>query len=408
MAIGQTTSTLTTVMGAYYDKLFLEWEMQLLRMQQFAQKRPLPSNMGKTVYFSGYRPLAKVTTALTEQTNPTTPKSFEARQISATVAEWGDTVKMGKLLELTKLDPGIEQQTRLVADQAARSLDYQLMKEVCYNGIYGISAANVTTDNRTVTVASSSTNSTRAFVLKAANHLSDAFIGSVVTVVADTNTATSDKTTLYGYAGRVSAWTSDETNGDTFTLASDGSPGLAAAESFQSGTQVHIATQNNLSTETMTTSLVARAQAQLVLNRAPMFADGYYNAVWSPLVSRDFKGDTTWVNAASYSAINSLYVGEVGRWFGFRVVETTQPYRESTAGVEADGSGAVYHNLFLGRDAFGHTELSGTNQRLIYVTQGNDKTDPLDMYSLFGWKQIFANKALNANWAVSVMTVAAS
>jgi len=407
MAYGQTTSTLTTSLGAYYDKMFLTMETQLLRMVQFAQRRPLPSNQGKTAYFTGYRPLAKVTSALTEQTNPTTPKSFESRQISATVAEWGDTVQMGKLLELTKIDPGIERQVEIVADQAARSIDYQVMREVCYNGIWGISAANVTTDNFTATVVSSASNSTVTFCLL--HVTSDAFAGSVVTVLADNSTASrEDNVTLYGYAGRVKTYTSGTTN-DVWVLASDGAPGLAAPGTFGSGVQVHIATQNNIDTSSiLTTALVGRAQAQLIQNRAPMFSDGYYNAVWSPLTSRDFKTDTTWVNAASYSAINELYKGEVGRWFGFRVVETTNPYRESVAGVEADGSGAVYHNLFLGREAYGHTELAGKNQRLIYVNQGPDKTDPLDLYSLFGWKQVLANKALNANWAVSVMTGAAA
>ena len=41
---------------------------------------------------------------------------------------------------------------------------------------------------------------------------------------------------------------------------------------------------------------------------------------------------------------------------------------------------------------------------MIYVVQGSDKTDPLDQYTIVGWKQYFARKALNARWAVSVMT----
>lgn len=403
MAYGQTTGTLTTSLGAYYDRLFLTMETQLLRMIQVAQKRPLPANNGKTAYFTGYRPLAKVTSALTEQTNPTTPKSFESRQISVSVAEWGDTVKMGKLLELTKIDPGIERQVRIVADQAARSLDYQLMKEVCYNGIYGICAANVTTDNQTLTVTSSSSNSTVTFIT--AHVTSDDYIGSVVTVVADNAVADrEDNVTLYGYAGRVKTWTSGD-SADTWLLYSDGSPGLAAPGTFGSGVQVHVACMDNVTTANiLTTSLVGRAQAQLVVNRAPMFPDGYYVGIWSPLCSRDFKTDTTWTNAASYSNIEELYKGEVGRWFGFRIIETTQPYRESVNGAEDDDGGAVYHNLFVGQEAFGHTELTGPNQRNIYVNQGPDKTDPLDLYSIFGWKQVVGNKALNANWAVSVMT----
>jgi N4-gp56 family major capsid protein len=237
----------------------------------------------------------------------------------------------------------------------------------------------------------------------AAHVTSDAFTGAVATIVADNDTASrEDNVTLYGLSARVSTYTSGATN-DTWVLDTT-MPG-----SFGSGVQVHIATQNNITAASvLTTALVGRAQAQLVVNRAPMFSDGYYVGVLSPLVSRDFKTDTTWVNAASYSNIEELYKGEVGRWFGSRIVETTQPYRETVAGVEADGTGAVYNNLFVGQEAFGHTELAGPNQRMIYVNQGPDKTDPLDMYSIFGWKQIVGNKALNANWAISIMTGAAA
>lgn len=404
--LGQTTTTLSTSLGKYYDKLFLTWEEQLLRMKQFAQMRPIPAHTGEQVFFTGYRPLALVTSALTQQTNPTTPKSFESRQISATVKEWGDTVKMGKLLELAKLDPGVEEQVRIVADQAARTLDYQMMREVCYNGIYGISAANVSTDNRTVTVASSSTNSTVKFVVTTTSHHSAAWVGAVATVIYDPSMGgIQTGNTLWGYAGRVSVYASSDAAGDTYTLSSDGNPGLAAPESFSSDMKVHLAKLENItSANVLTTELIRRAQRDLTNFRAPFIRNGYYAAVITPDSGYDFKGDTTWVSAAQYSNVEELYRGEIGRWFGFRFVETTQPYRETTSGVEARLTGTVWHNLFMGANGFGHTELMGANQKLIYINQGPDKTDPLDMYSIFGWKQIFANKALTAPHVVSIMT----
>jgi hypothetical protein len=412
VAQGQTTATLTNVLGTYYDKKFIEWEKQLLRMTQFAQQRPIPAHGGKTVQWTGYRPLPLVTAALTEATNPTTPGSFEARSITNTVAEWGYTVKMSKLLELTKLDPGIEEQVNLAADQAARTLDYNAMLEVCRNGIWGVVPTPAATSNTiVVTCVSSASHSTNRFV--ATPHYSKTgattWVGAVATVLTDAY-YTTGRLHKYGYAGRVSSWVSKGSSGqggagrDVWMLKTL-APNRACPVAFQSDDTIRIVSQSGLSaTQVLSSSGVRLAQRDLVNNRAPSFGDGYYAAVISPDTGYDFKGSSTWVNAMSYSNIEELYRGEIGRWFGFRFVETTQPYRETTLGVAGFGSGAIYHNLFMGRNAFGHTKLEGESQKLIYINQGPDKTDPLDMYSIIGWKQVFANRQITAPHIVSVMT----
>lgn len=409
MTRGQTTGQLDSVLGAYYDKRFIEWERHMLRMKQFAQERPLPGNIGKTVYFTGYRPLPLVTSALTEGSSPTN-SSYEARQINATIAEWGWTVKMTKLLELTKLDSGIEEQVRLSSDQAARSLDYQMTKEVVRNGIWGLVPAMTATNYVKGTVVSTASNSTSVFCLDTHvdSAFSDLWMGAVVTLVKDRplNTAQvgTDQTIKYGWSGRTTAYVSKGTTHggagrDKWTVTA------AAPEAFQSGDEIRIVSQNSLdTTSVLSTSPIAMAQRDLVNNRAMPYANGYFGAVVSPFPSMDFKRDATWTDAGTYSNVDQLWRGEIGRWFGFRFVETTLPGREDTDGTENVTSGAVYHNLFFGQNSFGHTKLQGANQRLIYVVQGEDKSDALDMYSIVGWKQVFANKALTAPHAVSVMT----
>lgn len=402
MAKGQLTTELPQALGQYYDRKFIAWEKQLLRMKQFAQERPLPGNTGTTIFFTGYRPLPLQTTALTENASPTATQ-LEARQISATVEEWGYTVRMSKLLEMTKLDKGVVQAVELSADQAARTLDYQMTREVVRNGIWGIVANTVATDTITVTLASSASNTTSVFVAVAHNSRAT-WVGAVATVVLDNADQTSDRTTKYGYAGRISAYVSRAAGRDVFTMNTT-APHAAAPEAFQSGDQVRIVSQNGLTATTvMSTTFIAQAQRDLVNNRARMYGNGFYGALISPFPAMDFKRDTTWTNANQYSNIGELWRGEIGKWFGFRFVETTLPGREDTDGTENTEAGLVYHNLFFGRDSFGHSQLKGANQRLIYVVQGPDKSDALDMFSIVGWKQTFANKALTAPHAVSLMT----
>jgi hypothetical protein len=275
------------------------------------------------------------------------------------------------------------------------------------NGIWGIEATGEATNTITVTVVSEDTsNTTSTFVADAHNSNENGWVGAVATVIADGGTSAT-RTTKYGYAGRISAWTSAD-SGDLWTLNTT-APHAAAPERFQSDDTVRIVKQGDLAaTDVLTTSLIRRAQRDLKNARALRFGQ-YYAAVVNPDTVMDFGSDTTWVNAGSYSNITQLWEGEIGRWWGHRFVESTLPGRESTSGTEDVNSGAVYHNLFLGRNAFGHTDLEGgANNKKIYVVTGEDKTDPLDQYTIVGWKQYFANKALNARWAVSVMTGASA
>lgn len=389
--------------SVHYDQSFMEWEKQLLIMSQFAQKRPLPGGKGTVAHFKGYRPFELVTSALTEGTAPTTHGAFEVRDIQATVAEWGSTAKMSKLLELTKLDRGLMANIELVADQAGRSLDYQTTREVVRNGIWGITASGAATDTITVTVASSASNSTSVFIATTHNSNDLSWVGAVVTTKADSTTVGATRTTKYGYGGRVLTWTSAD-SGDKWTLNTT-APHAAALETFQSGDTVRVVGQRRLAaTNVLTTALMRQAQRDLKKARATPFGQ-YFVGILNPDTTADAMNDTTWVGAQQYSNINQLWLGEVGRWFGFRIMETTLPGREDTDGTENVNSGAVFQNLFIGRNAFGETDLEGgANSQLIYVNNQPDKTDPLNQYSIVGWKQYFARKALNARWAVSIMT----
>jgi N4-gp56 family major capsid protein len=399
MATGQTTSTLSTVLGRYYDKKFIEWEKELIRMQQFAQMRPLPKHSGKTIFFSGYRPHAIVTSALTENTG-STENSYAARQINATVAEYGDVHRMGTLLSMTKLDPALTEQVQLDADQAARSVDYFMMQEVCRNGIWGINPTPARINTITATVINTASNSTVAFKFAMALATDD-ITGGVATVVSDGGVDATNSV-KYGYAGRIASIATSATH--VFVTLSSAAPGRAAGEAFASNDVIRIVGWNGMtdtSTNKTDTGAVRLAQRDLVGNRARAYGDGYYGALTNPWTDYDFKGDTTWVNAASYSNISALWRGEIGRWFGFRFVETTQPWRETVNGTAALTTGNVYFDLFFGQDSFGHTNLEGQDQ-IVYVHQGADKRDPLDMYSLVGWKRIFANRALTAPHAVAI------
>jgi len=408
MAVGSIT-TATGSLLRYYDKLLLDWEKPQLRMMQFAQKRPCPANTGTAVYFTGYRPLAKPTAAISAEESGAVQTRFGTRQITATVAEWGLTARMSKLLSMVKIDPGFEEQISLVADNASRTLDYQLQKLIAKQGSWGLSISGTTSDHQTVIVSNGSTTSsgTSGFYTTAAtsfytgvSNLGD-WGGAYATVVSDIGSSNSTDTIKYGWAGRVTSVTPFPTSGD-YVLLSTTAPAIAAPEAFTAGDRVRLVCQSNAYASNMSSTHFARAQRDLIMNRAVPFGGGYYAAGIPAAMLYSMKLDPTWVAAGQYSATEQLYRGEVGRWYGSRVYEMTEPYRETDAGVEDEASGAIHHAFFTGKNAFGHTELEGGSQKLYVVNGQADSNEPIPRNAYVSWYHVFAQRALTAPWCVAV------
>ena len=116
------TSTLSSTMQTYYDRKLLQDMKPKLVHYQFGQKRPLPKNNGKTINFRKWTPFAANTTALSEGTPPD-GQALSMTNLSTTIAQYGDYVKVTDLLDMTALDPVINDATELMADQAALSVD---------------------------------------------------------------------------------------------------------------------------------------------------------------------------------------------------------------------------------------------------------------------------------------------
>ena len=409
MAIGSITTTATTLLGRYYDKLLIEREKPQLRMMQFAQMRPCPANSGVSVYFTGYRPLAKPSSALSDQEAPPTSVRFGSRQISATVAEWGLTARMSRLLSMTKIDPGFEEQVAIVADNASRTLDYQLQKLLAKQGVWGLPVGIRTSSIQTVTVSDGGgvSGTTSGFYTTAATAFNTAtsnivsWVGAYATVISDAPTA-SGGAIKYGWAGRVTEVVSLPTTGD-YVAVSGTAPCVIAPEAFAAGDKIRLVATSSAFASNVGSTHFALCQRDLIMNKAVPFAGGYFAAGIPADILYSLKTDSTWVNAASYSGISDLYRGEVGRWYGCRIFEMTEPYRETALGVEAEGTGYISHSFFMGKNAFGHTELEGGQQKL-YVTNGvPDSYEPIPRNSYVSWYHVYAQKALVAPWCVDLL-----
>lgn len=120
----QTTNTagLSPTMQTYYDKKLLARLLPELFHLKFAQKRPIPKNGGKTINFRQFTALPLATTALTEGVKPA-GNALTMTQKTGTVAQYGDYIEISDVLDMTAIDPVLDETADLLGEQSAQTLD---------------------------------------------------------------------------------------------------------------------------------------------------------------------------------------------------------------------------------------------------------------------------------------------
>lgn len=128
----QLTTGLTQEMSTYYEKVFLARAEYEYIYSQGLQKRMQPANEGKTVVFTRHTPLATVTAALTEGVNPS-EVNLTATNVSATLAEYGTTVKISRFLSETSIDTNNKEKIEVIGQNMGETLD-ELTRNELFTG----------------------------------------------------------------------------------------------------------------------------------------------------------------------------------------------------------------------------------------------------------------------------------
>lgn len=124
-------ATQTTILGGlsaemktYYDRQLLARALPNLIHSQFGQVRPLPEGTGKSIEFRRFSSLS-TTGALTPITEGVTPggNSLTASAVPASVNQYGDYITGSDLLDLTAIDPIMDQTAQLLGEQAGNVID---------------------------------------------------------------------------------------------------------------------------------------------------------------------------------------------------------------------------------------------------------------------------------------------
>lgn len=167
------------------------------------------------------------------------------------------------------------------------------------------------------------------------------------------------------------------------------------------GTETEVTSRADLDkTAMLTVDVIKQVVAKLRAQNAPTI-DGKYVGIIHPYVAYDVMSDPNWNEAHKYAKPENLFEGEIGEIAGVRFVETTEAKIYSGEGCPAGL--AVFGTLFLGKNAYGVTEIEGGGLQTIVKQKGSAGTaDPLDQRSSVGWKAIKTAELLIENYLVRV------
>jgi N4-gp56 family major capsid protein len=338
MTVTLTTDTgIAGMVGNYYDHVFLERLEANLVYDKYGEQRPLPENQGNTIVWHRLNnPIAG--TVLGEGSTPGA-SVVSATKVSATLVFYGDL--------------------RSISDQVTNTAVCPVVEETVQALGYG---AALTKDN----------------------------------IIAD----------KIGYGSAASTGVTDSTSTKIPSVWSQGFPvyegnsGTAYWPSSGLATGLIVGYFSTIATIGHIRKCVTHLKG---LNAIP-FADNLYKGVIHPLVSDHIRQDTTFPTWMAYNNLQAMTKGKLG------VIERVD-FEESSNAINVavlasawstgytSGGGTLYGTLIFGKGAYGVTKLGAKDAR-IQVTTGADKTDPLNQYTLVGYKLAMASKVLNPSSGV--------
>lgn len=129
----QTTGNLSNVIMSYYERMFLDRLVVKFHFDKFGKKKTLGQHQGKSVTWNRFANIAEDIDELTESETPN-GTSMSTSQIAATLKQYGQYVTCSDFLELTAINPMIEDMVEGLGYAAGKSLDALTRNEVDANG----------------------------------------------------------------------------------------------------------------------------------------------------------------------------------------------------------------------------------------------------------------------------------
>lgn len=382
-----TGNDLSPEMKTYYSTYLIRLAEPLLVHDQFGQRHPIPKNGGKTIEFRKYDSLPKALTPLTEGVTPS-GQNLNVSTITATIAQYGGYVELSDLLMLTAIDNNLMEATRLIADQAGRTLD-TITREVLVGGTnvqYGAGSKTA----RSALVGGEATGNDYMSV--------DAIRRAVRTLKVQ------NAKRINGYYVAIihPDVSYDLINDPKWEAVKDYDPadwyegeiGRIAGVRFVETTEAKVFYAENLAGDDRTLAVNGAVSASTTVN-----FDG------GTVAAHDLKGRII----QFYDNTNGWQVGEVSdnttSAITLKSALTIKDNAVIYPGEAGQGGRAAYATLVLGSDAYGVTEVEGGGLQHIVKQLGSAGTaDPLNQRATVGWKATKTAERLVEQYMVRIET----
>jgi N4-gp56 family major capsid protein len=172
-----------------------------------------------------------------------------------------------------------------------------------------------------------------------------------------------------------------------------------------SSATVYFPNSRNVSTvttaDTMNACAIRGMVQQLEINKAMPYKDGFFLGKTNWISKYTLLGDTTWVNAHTYSDTKELYLGEMGELYQVRWLLNKDIASANGNSGSAACSTVVYYSYVHGTDAFGCFDLDGDQPKLYVLANAIDSVNTTGRRSYISWAGSYAVKLLSSSWALT-------
>ncbi len=387
--------TLSAENKTFWDKALIVLAAPELVHDRFAQQRDIPTGSGKTIEFRQFDPLPEITAPLTEGVTPA-GQSLSVNSLTATVAQYGGYVTTSDVLDMTALDPVVNEATKLIARQAGETLD-TITRDVVNAGTNVIYALGKT--GGTPNASAPTSRAALGYTDAGTNHnLSVDDIKRAVRTLKR-----QDAPQIRGdYIGiihpdaafdlmRDPEWLSPKQYVDTQDIYA-GEIGRLYGVRFIENTRAKVFKAPNLAGTVRTLSV--------------NHADGYSGAITSvafdggTVADDALIGRRILINGVTATVTDNTSSTITFESTDFGSIADNAVIYPGEAGA---AGGDVYATLIVADDAYGTTKVTGGGLQHIVKPLGSGGTsDPLDQRSTIGWKAVKAAEILVQQYMVRI------
>ena len=392
-------------MKTFYDKTLLELASPNLVHMQFGQKRSIPPHGGRTIEFRKMKPLAKNANTITEGITPAGSK-MTVVPLTATLNQYGDYIEQTDLIETTSIDNTVIEATKLLADQAGRTLD-TVVRDVLQTGTNVYYCPNEREGAFTPVVS-------RAY-LESSSRLRVVDVFKAAAQLKALNVPTIDGKYVAIIHPHVAfdlmqqsgdAWIDIKKYTDPENIL-NGELGTLGGVRFVESSEAKINYGGSLSPNTPWLTVQSYTNAGTA-----DVSDGCGNATPYQItvkeeITSELVGRVVQLYKPSYDDFSIFKVAGVNTDSKIVFLET-EPDSDSIEDASLyPGEGgkhgiATYSTLFLGRDAYGIIDINGSGTIEHIVKQRGYGNDPLNQRSSIGWKAFMATAILADEYILRV------